>query len=83
MIRTNVQPLIQCLMVLRTKCRDIIKTLVNFETADGMFEDDVALTDEQEAPVLADVQVKVDELLARPVDDIVEVLTADKLIEKE
>ncbi len=58
MIRDNVRPLIRRLSVLRTEARNIIRTLCDFEKADGMLTDAAALTDTQEAAVMADVQAK-------------------------
>ena len=75
MIRANVQPLIRRLSVLRAESRGIIRTLTGFEVADGMFQDEAALTDEQEAAVLADVQAKAANVAAA-YDDATEAFTA-------
>lgn len=74
MIRPNVQPLIRRLSVLRTKSRDIIKTLVAFEMADDLIP---TLTDEQKAAVLADVQTKAAGV-ADAYADALEAFTADE-----
>ncbi len=80
MIRENVRPLIRRLSVLRTEARNIIRTLAGFEVADGMFQDDAALTDAQEAAVMADVQAKAD-AVATAYADALEAFTATEPID--